>query len=231
MANLKNHSQSSYFVVAFCYGLRYSLLELYSEIHYSDVKITPMVSQITSVSIVCSSVCSDTDQRKTSKRGVTGLYEGNPPLWSESTSDRWLPLTKVSDAENISISLRHHHNAVTWGSWRINLPEAHCSLTTLFRPTRKQISKLCVGGLCEGNPLVIGVQMASNAKRVSTSWHHDGAMGCLLRMINKWLNCRVHVTLFLDSLRWALISSTITPFVTAAQAAFVWPIIAFHWQQ
>ena len=38
-----------------------------------------MVSQITGVPIVCSTVCSGADQR-TSKFGVTGLCEGNPPV-------------------------------------------------------------------------------------------------------------------------------------------------------
>ena len=30
------------------------------------------------------------------------------PLWGESTGDRWIPLTKASNAENVSIWWRHH---------------------------------------------------------------------------------------------------------------------------
>ena len=45
--------------------------------HYSDVIKSTMASQITSGSIVYSTVCSD--QRKKSKLRVTGLCEGNSP--------------------------------------------------------------------------------------------------------------------------------------------------------
>ena len=30
------------------------------------------------------------------------------PLWGESTGDRWIPLKKASNAENVFICLRHH---------------------------------------------------------------------------------------------------------------------------
>ena len=39
-----------------------------------------MAPQITGVPIVCSTVCSGADQRKTSKLRVTGLCEGKPPM-------------------------------------------------------------------------------------------------------------------------------------------------------
>ena len=68
-------------------------------VHYSDVITSTVASQITGVSIVCSIVCSDADQ--TSKLRVTG------PLCGESTGDR-IPLTKASNAENVSIWWRHH---------------------------------------------------------------------------------------------------------------------------
>ena len=42
-------------------------------LHYSDFIMSAMASQITSVSIVCSAVCSGADQRETSKLCVTGL--------------------------------------------------------------------------------------------------------------------------------------------------------------
>ena len=60
-----------------------------------------MASQITSVSTVCSNVCSGADQRK---RQIPLHW----PLWGEFTSDRWIPLTKTSDVENLSIRWRHH---------------------------------------------------------------------------------------------------------------------------
>ena len=67
--------------------------------HYSHVIMNAMASQITGVSIVCSSACSGADQRK---HGSTGLCEGNPPVTSGFPSQR------VSDAENVSIWWRHH---------------------------------------------------------------------------------------------------------------------------
>ena len=54
--------------------------------HYSDVIMSSMSSQITSVLIVCSTVCSGTDQEniKTSR---------DWPLWWESAVDWWIPHT------------------------------------------------------------------------------------------------------------------------------------------
>ena len=46
--------------------------------------MSAMASQITSLTIVYSSVYSGADQRKKSKLRVTGLCEGNSPVTSES---------------------------------------------------------------------------------------------------------------------------------------------------
>ena len=73
--------------------------------HYNDVIMSAIVSQITSLTIVCSSDYSATDQRKhqsTSKLCVTGLCEGNSPGTGE------FPAQKASNAENASIWWRHH---------------------------------------------------------------------------------------------------------------------------
>ena len=35
------------------------------------------------------------------------------PLWGEFTGDRWIPLTKASNAENVSVRWRHHAYACT----------------------------------------------------------------------------------------------------------------------
>ena len=53
---------------------------------YSDVIMGAMASQITSVSIVCSTVCSQI------KENIKTLRHW--PLWGESTGHRWIPLTK-----------------------------------------------------------------------------------------------------------------------------------------
>ena len=83
--------------------LRWWLLGLLS-VYYTDVIMGAMMSQITSVSSVCSSVCSG---KKTSKLRVTGLCEGNSPVNGEFPSQR------TSNVVNVSIWWRHHA-PTTW---------------------------------------------------------------------------------------------------------------------
>ena len=59
-------------------------------------------SQITSLTIVYSTVYSGADQRKISKLRVTGLCAGNSPGTGE------FPAQMASNAENVSIWWRHH---------------------------------------------------------------------------------------------------------------------------
>ena len=61
-------------------------------IHYSDVTMSAMASQITGIPIVCSTVFF----RHRSNLRVTGLFSG------ESTGDRWIPPTKASNVKMIS---------------------------------------------------------------------------------------------------------------------------------
>ena len=68
--------------------------------HYSDIIMSAKVSQITCVSIVCSAICSDADQRKVR---VTGLCEGNSPVTSGFPSQR------ASITESVSSIWWHHH--------------------------------------------------------------------------------------------------------------------------
>ena len=72
-----------------------------SHIHYSDVIMSAMASQITGVSIVCSTVCSGA-HKKTSKLRVTCLYEGNPSMIGGFL------LKRASNTENVSLWWRHH---------------------------------------------------------------------------------------------------------------------------
>ena len=58
-----------------------------------------MVSQITSLTIVYSTVYSGADQIK---HRVTGLCAGNSPVTGE------FPAQRASNAENVSIWWRHH---------------------------------------------------------------------------------------------------------------------------
>ena len=65
-------------------------------------KIITMASQITSLTIVYSTVYSRHRSKKTSKLRVTGLCEGNSPVTGE------FPAQRASNAENVSIWWRHH---------------------------------------------------------------------------------------------------------------------------
>ena len=57
-------------------------------VHYSDVIMSVMTSQVTDVSIVYLTVGSGTEQKKVkAPRHWT--------LWGEFTGDRWIPRTKV----------------------------------------------------------------------------------------------------------------------------------------
>ena len=75
------------------------------ELHYSDVIMGAMASQITGVSIVYSTVCSGVDQRN--YQGYTSLafVKGNSPVTGEFPSQR------ASNTENVSIWWRHHEKA------------------------------------------------------------------------------------------------------------------------
>ena len=61
-----------------------------------------MASQITSLTIVNSTVYSVADQRKHQSPRIIGLCEGNSPGTGE------FPVQRASNAENASIWWRHH---------------------------------------------------------------------------------------------------------------------------
>ena len=84
--------------------------------HYNDVIMGAMATQITSLTIVCSTVYSKRRSKKTSKLCVTGLSAGNSPVTGE------FPEQKTSNAENVSIWWRHHVYAgtMTPRPWRGN---------------------------------------------------------------------------------------------------------------
>ena len=74
----------------------------HTNVHYSDVIMGSMASQITSLSIVYSTVYSRCRSKKISKLCVTGLCWGNSPVTGQ------LPREMASNVENISIWWRHH---------------------------------------------------------------------------------------------------------------------------
>ena len=75
--------------------------------HYDDVIMTTMASQITSLTVVYSTVYSDADRRKhqsfASLTFVWGIHR-----------DRRITRTKASYAENVSIWWRHHVLDAVW---------------------------------------------------------------------------------------------------------------------
>ena len=78
-------------------------------LHYNDVIMSAMASQIISFMIVYSIVYSGADQKISNLR-VTGLCVGNSPVTGE------FPAQRASNAENVSIWWRHHGlSYVCWG--------------------------------------------------------------------------------------------------------------------
>ena len=71
-------------------------------IHYNDVIMSVMVSQITSLMIVYSIVYSRRKSKKKSKLSVTALCEGNLPVTGE------FPAQRASNVESVSIWWHHH---------------------------------------------------------------------------------------------------------------------------
>ena len=66
--------------------------------------MTAMASQITSLTVVYSTVYSGADQRKHQKLRVTGLCARNSPVTGE------FPAQMASNVENVSIWWRHHED-------------------------------------------------------------------------------------------------------------------------
>ena len=71
-------------------------------LHYNDVIMSAMASQITSLTIVYSTVFFQVQIKENIKA------PRHWPLCGEFTGDRWIPAEKTSNAENVSIWWRHH---------------------------------------------------------------------------------------------------------------------------
>ena len=98
-----------------CYAALYrqSTRHHYTEririIHYGDVIMSAMASQIIGVSIVCLTACGG-NSKKTSKLRVIGLHERNPLVTGG------FPSPRASNAANVFILWRHPaaHRAMLW---------------------------------------------------------------------------------------------------------------------
>ena len=82
---------------------------LYYPMHYNDVIMSAMASQITSLTIIYLTVYSRHRSKKTSKLHVTGFCEANSPVTGE------FPAQRASNAKNVSIWWRHHGTRHTNG--------------------------------------------------------------------------------------------------------------------
>ena len=75
--------------------------------HYSDVIMSTMASQITSLTIVYWNIYSRRRSKKSPKLRVTGLCAGNSPVIDE------FPAQRASNEENVFIQCRYHGTCIT----------------------------------------------------------------------------------------------------------------------
>ena len=94
-----------YIYIYMCNWLRIFKCSLY----YNDARMGARASQITSLTIVYSTVYAGRS-KKTSKLRITGLCVGNSPVTGE------FPTQMSSNAENVSIWWRHHYLQLRWPS-------------------------------------------------------------------------------------------------------------------
>ena len=112
-------------------------------IHYSDVIMNPMASQITGVSLVCTTVCSGTDQRKHQSSASLAFVSGIH--WWPVDSPHKGPVTRIF----FSVWWRHHdmqQNNQVKAIW-------HAPYHTCFRhhTTEWQFSLVCISGMWQSD--------------------------------------------------------------------------------
>ena len=98
-------------------GLPMSNKRQFEPMHYNDVIMSTMASQITSLKIVYSTIYSRCRWKKISKLCVTGLCAGNSPVTGE------FPAQRASNVENVSIWWHHHGWPRSLSSWGVTRPQ------------------------------------------------------------------------------------------------------------
>ena len=90
-------------------------LAMTGELHYNDVIMSPIASQITSLTIVFSTVYSEADQKKYQSSASLAFVQGIPrgPVNSPGSPVN-SPAQRASNAENVSIWWRHHVISVSY---------------------------------------------------------------------------------------------------------------------
>ena len=94
-------------------NLNIELIKLQS--HYSDVIMGAMSSQITSLTVVYTTVYSDVDQRK-HQRSAPLAFVWGIHRWPVNSSQKM-----VNNTENVSICWRHHEALLYWAFPRVNV--------------------------------------------------------------------------------------------------------------
>ena len=118
------------------YGCRF-IPHFQTSMHYNDVIMTTIASQITSLMVVCSTVYSDTDQRKHQSSGSLAFVWG-------SHRDRWIPRTKGQ--------LRGRCFHLMTSSWAQDFLERLQSVCSMDALSLRYTSYRCYH--CFGNDLV-----------------------------------------------------------------------------
>ena len=87
-----------------CRGNYYNCIMMKARacVHNIDVMMSAIASQITSVSIVYSTVCSGVDKKEHQRSASLAAVRGISPVTGE------FPAQRASNAENVSIWWRHH---------------------------------------------------------------------------------------------------------------------------
>ena len=154
-------------------------------IHNGDVIMSTMPSQIISVSIICSTVCSGADQRKhqsfSSLAFVRGIHR-----WPEITARR------ASNAENVFIwwwnhhALRRHHaNEITEGLFQVLLKRSIVDdKTQTARVLNYRVRWYSVNTL----HVVICSRVVTSNIYLNTNlmWL---TMRCIFAIISNWMRC------------------------------------------
>ena len=89
--------------------------------HYSDVIMSPMASLITSVSIVCSIMCSGENKKETENLDVTGICKGKPPV---DSLHKGLVMRKIFPLDDI---IMHSPNIEIQKRMDVSVERAMCT--------------------------------------------------------------------------------------------------------
>ena len=140
-------------------------IDAWKRIHYNDVLMGVMAYQITSLTIVCSSVYSCADQRihQSSASPVPGEF----------------PTQRASNAENVSILWRHHvQNGMS--------PGGHC---WGYHPCSHKLHTITENLCCESTwPAPSPNRKFIYAEKVAMGWGRHGTDQNMSREATHWRN-------------------------------------------